>query len=350
MSVETAAYRFFPSQFKILTLLAKGEGNSVLPEKLAPAAGLTVQELEKELVSMARDGYGFETRADGKLKLASEPDRLFPERLLRGLETDRLGKALQAFEKIDSTNDRALLLGEKGVADGTVLVAENQTRGRGRQGRSWISTEGKGLAFSVILRPDLSFQEASELTLAAAVAVALAFEKWKLKPKIKWPNDVYLGGRKVCGILTETRGKQDKMAFAVLGIGVNLNQAPGDFSRDLRSLATSYYRHTGKKIDRVEFFQALLFQLEKVEGWVRKRQFQRVLAEWRKRSLLNQRQVRIHQSNRVLYAQVVGVDERGALLVRNDLGMVEKILAGDVELLRLSKRKIRNRPLKTRKK
>jgi BirA family biotin operon repressor/biotin-[acetyl-CoA-carboxylase] ligase len=179
------------------------------------------------------------------------------------------------------------------------------------------------------------------------VAVALALEEWKLKPRIKWPNDVYLGGRKVCGILTETRGKQDKIAFAVLGIGINLNQEPGDFSKDLRSLATSYYRHTGKKIDRVAFFQSLLFQLEKVEGWVRKRQFQRVLSEWSKRSLLNQRQVRIHQPGRVLYAQVVGVDERGSLLVRNDFGMVEKILAGDVELLRLSKRKVQKRPLKT---
>ena len=115
-------------------------------------------------------------------------------------------------------------------------------------------------------------------------------------------------------------------------------------------MATSYYRHTGKKIDRIAFFQSLLLHLEKVEGWVRKRQFQRVLAEWRKRSWLNQRQVRIHQVNRVLYAQVVGVDDSGALLVRNDLGMVEKILAGDVELLRLSKRKIRKRPFKTREK
>src|ERR1700722_11893928 len=311
MSVETVAYRFSPVQFKVLALFAKGEGRPLWPGKLAPAAGLSPRELERELGSMARDGYKFEKQADGKLRLASEPDRLFPERLLRGLETDRLGKTIYAFERIGSTNDRALLMGEKGALDGTVWVAENQTRGRGRQGRSWISSEGKGLAFSVLLRPALSFQEASELTLAAAVAVALALEKWKLKPRIKWPNDVYLGGRKVCGILTETRGKQDKMAFAVLGIGVNLNQGAKDFSKDIRSLATSYCRHTGKKIDRVAFFQSLLFQLEKVEGWVRKRQFQRVLSEWRKRSLLNQRQVRIQQPGRVLNAQVVGVGGGG---------------------------------------
>jgi BirA family biotin operon repressor/biotin-[acetyl-CoA-carboxylase] ligase len=347
MSVETVVYRFSPSHFKLLTFFAGQEGRPVSLAKMAQAAGLSAQALKNELKLMLRDGYRFETSADGKMRLAREPDRLFPERLLRGLETTRLGKTLHAFQKIGSTNDRALLWGEKGTEDGTVLVAENQTRGRGRQGRSWISSEGKGLAFSVLLRPALSFQEASELTLAAAVAVALALEKWKLKPRIKWPNDVYLGGRKVCGILTETRGKQDKIAFAVLGIGVNLNQGPGDFSKDLRSVATSYYRHTGKKIDRVAFFQSLLFQLEKVEGWVRKRQFQRVLSEWRKRSLLNQRQVRIHQPGRVLYAQVVGVDEQGSLLVRNDFGMVEKILAGDVELLRLSKRKVQKRPLKT---
>jgi BirA family biotin operon repressor/biotin-[acetyl-CoA-carboxylase] ligase len=346
MTVETAAYRFSPLHLKILEFLSGPKSGMVSLEKLSQACRLESSQMNRELEMMVRDGYGFERSEDGKIRLTLEPDWFYPERIMRGLQTVRLGKNLQAFQKIGSTNDRALLLGEKGAADGTLLVAERQTKGRGRRGRSWIASEGKGLTFSVILRPALTAEQAPSLTLGAAVAVALALEEWKVKPRIKWPNDVYLGGRKVCGILTETRGKQDKIAFAVLGIGINLNQAAGDFPKELKGIATSYYRHKGKIIDRLAFFQRLLFHLEKVDGWIRKKQFQRVLQEWRKRSLLDRRQVRIVEPGRVLYGQAAGVDETGALLVRNDFGMMERILAGEVELLRLSKRAVRKSRLK----
>ncbi|MGH7739261.1 MAG: biotin--[acetyl-CoA-carboxylase] ligase, partial [bacterium] len=292
-----------------------------------------------QLRALSGDGYRLKRLKRSGVRLVSEPDRLFPERILRGLETNQIGKKLYAFQTIGSTNDRALFMGERGEENGTVWVTEGQTHGRGRQGRSWMGTEGKGLAFSVIFRFSLSAQEASGFTLAAAVAVALTLEESKVRPRIKWPNDVYLGGRKICGVLTETRGGRESVHFTVVGIGVNLNQAPGDFSNDLKSRATSYYRHTGRKLDRVVFFQRLLFHLEKMEGWIRKKQFPRILSQWRRRSLLNHRQVRVVTGDRTFYGQAVGVDESGALLVRNDFGLIEKVLAGEVELLRLSNRK-----------
>ncbi|HET9870438.1 MAG TPA: biotin--[acetyl-CoA-carboxylase] ligase, partial [bacterium] len=329
-----------PSHLRILSSLSRRPRRPVALGRLAREAGLTAAGLDGELARMEGQGYGLERGPRG-IRLVAEPDRLYPERLMRGLETDRLGRELQSFQTIGSTNDRALQLGEKGAADGTVLVADRQTRGRGRRGRAWALAEDKGLAFSVILRPALPAAEAPGLTLAAAVAVARTLEEWKVRPRIKWPNDLFLGGRKVCGILTETRGREDKINFAVVGVGVNLNQAAGDFPPELRATATSLFRHRGIRVDRAAFFRRLLLHLEKAEGWVRRRQFHRVLAEWRRRSFLNGRQVRIREADRTLYGQVQGVDETGALLVRNDWGMVERVLAGDVELLRLSRRRPR---------
>ncbi|HVM31545.1 MAG TPA: biotin--[acetyl-CoA-carboxylase] ligase [bacterium] len=346
MSVETAAYRFSQTQFDLLKTLAAKPGRAISLGRLARLARVPVAQIPRALDEMERDGYVLE-RGDGdKAALVSEPDWFFPERILRGLPTAKLGRHLQAFKTIGSTNDRALLLGEKGALDGTLLVTERQTKGRGRQGRGWAASEGKGLAFSLILRGNLSHAQAGGLTLAAAVALCLALEEWKVKPRIKWPNDVYLGKRKVCGILTESRVKQDKMAFAVIGMGVNLNQEPADFPKEIRSIATSYRRHKGRPLDRLAFFHRLLHHLERCLGFVRGGQFPRILAEWRKRSYLQGRQVRILQADRVLYGQVTGVDETGALLVRNDFGMIERILAGDVELLRLTGRRPRGHRLK----
>lgn len=237
------------------------------------------------------------------------------------------------FERVTSTNDVILKLAEAGCLEGTVVTAEFQTRGRGRQGRRWVQTREKALAFSLLLRPKLHPDELSEITLAASVAVAKTLENFKFKPQIKWPNDLLLGGRKVCGILTELGPKKDKMTPVILGIGINLNQTTKDFPRELRGTATSLYRFSGRRVERVRFLQILLFQLEETFHWVTDRNFSKVLTEWRKRSATLGQQVKVTQAHHLFYGQVADIDEKGALLVRNDVGIMERVTSGDVEVL-----------------
>lgn len=341
-------YGFSPARLRLLDVFRNHPDRPLSISLLKKETGFSAKQLDGILASLAKMGFGFGFLPAKGVRLFSKPDLFFPELILSGLATRKIGKTLYGFRKLGSTNDRALLLGEKGAPEGTLVTTEEQTKGRGRRGRTWSSAAGKSLAFSLILRPSLAPDEAAELTLAAAVAVVLTLQEWKVQARIKWPNDIFLGGKKAGGILNETRVKQAKMTFAVIGIGINLNQSAEDFPREIKATATSLLRHSGKKADRVLFLQRLLVQLETVLGWVERRQFHRVLAEWRKRSILSNRQVRITQPGRIFFAQALDVDEKGALLVRNDWGMVERVLAGDVELLRISNRRVPRRKIKTK--
>jgi BirA family biotin operon repressor/biotin-[acetyl-CoA-carboxylase] ligase len=251
----------------------------------------------------------------------------------KGLRTKSFGRSFIALSRVTSTNDLALKLAAEGVAEGTVVVAEEQTKGRGRQGRRWETSPGKALAFSIVLRPRAERGELSGVTLAAAVAVAQTLEDLRLKPGIKWPNDVLLGGKKICGILTEMGVKKDKMTPLVLGIGLNLNQSSRDIPKDLRGIATSCYLVSGREVDRSRFLQRLLLRLEKCYGWVVTNRLDSVLAEWRRRSIAMGKSVKVSQGHRVFYGEATGVDGRGALWVRKIGGEVETVLSGDVEIL-----------------
>lgn len=255
------------------------------------------------------------------------------QEIQKGLKTKSFGRSLLCLGHVTSTNDVLMKLAGQAASEGTVVSAETQTHGRGRQGRRWTTSEGKALAFSLLLRPHLRADELPEITLAAAVAVAKTLEDFRFRPKIKWPNDVLLEGKKVCGILTEMAPKKDKMTGVVLGIGINLNQNPADFPGEIRTSATSLYRHSGRKVHRGRFFQELLLRLEESYQWVVERRYSKVLAEWRRRSATLGRQAKITQGHHVFYGQVLDLDEKGALLVRNDLGMVERVTSGDVETL-----------------
>jgi BirA family biotin operon repressor/biotin-[acetyl-CoA-carboxylase] ligase len=256
-----------------------------------------------------------------------------PEQIQKGLRTKTLGRSLLCLEKTTSTNDVVSEMARQGAPEGTVILSETQTKGRGRLGRRWATTEGKSLAFSVLLRSRLHADELPEITLAAAVAVAKALEDFHFKPRIKWPNDLLLGGRKVCGILTETAFKREKMTTVILGVGINLNQNLQDFPKELRETATSCFLVSGRKTDRVHFFQKLMFRLEEAYHLVVERHFSKVLQEWRKRNAIQGRQVKVTQGHQHFYGQAVDADEKGALLVRNDVGMVERVTAGDVQIL-----------------
>jgi BirA family transcriptional regulator, biotin operon repressor / biotin---[acetyl-CoA-carboxylase] ligase len=253
---------------------------------------------------------------------------------LKDLKTKTFGRNFHYQPRVVSTNDTALSLCEAGVPEGTVVVADVQTKGRGRRGRNWTTTKGKSLALSIVLRPDLRAEALPGITLAAAVAVARTLEAFQFHPLIKWPNDILLSGKKVCGILTETAPKKDKIIPVILGLGINLNQRAADFPKDLRPIATSLYRVSRRRIDRLLFLQNFLPQMETAYQWILMGRFSKVLSEWRKRSATLGNRVRIVEANRVYSGLALGLDKSGALLVRNEKGLVERVLSGDVEVVK----------------
>jgi BirA family biotin operon repressor/biotin-[acetyl-CoA-carboxylase] ligase len=257
----------------------------------------------------------------------------------KGLKTKKFGRSFYSFLEVTSTNDVASQLVENDAPEGTLVVAEVQTKGRGRQGRVWTTSKGKALALSLVLKPKLSPQEIPGITLAAAVAVAQTLEEYGLKPQIKWPNDLLLKNKKVCGILSEMGPKHDKMQSVILGIGINLNQSTKDFPMEIRALATSVYRSLGYSIDRAAFLQKLMKHLEIVYGWMNHERFDKVLIEWKKRSVTLGQKVKVTQGKKSFKGHVVDVDSRGFLLIKDESNRVETILSGDVEILKSKKRR-----------
>lgn len=260
-----------------------------------------------------------------------------PSRLPRrrpGIRTGRFGTVLLSFSEIDSTNRLLLDLAAQGYPEGTVAQADSQTHGRGRQGRSWITPPGRALAFSVLLRPRLRPKDLPWITLMAAVAVARALEGFRLGPGIKWPNDILLGGKKICGILTEMGPAQDNEPSVVLGIGLNVNQAHQDFPVGLRRSATSLRVATKKEWDRDRLLGALLDRLEEEYERLSKGQVARLIAEWGRRNVTLGREVRVDQGREAFLGTAVGLDRNGALVLRLKSGEVRRILSGDVAVSR----------------
>lgn len=235
------------------------------------------------------------------------------------------------FDRIDSTNGYLLGLGEKGFPEGTVAVADEQTAGRGRFGRRWEGEPLSSLLFSVLLRPEfLKRDEVFILTFAAAVAVAEALEKVAdVKPELKWPNDVLLGGRKVCGILLESNFEGDTLKYLVLGAGLNVNQP--DFPAELRDKATSLFLATHRKFDREELFSAILTQFSLVYETLKAGDFYSVMKRWRERSRMFGEKIELRVGESVIRGILEQVSDEGTLLVRTPEG-TRKFTAGEISL------------------
>jgi len=247
--------------------------------------------------------------------------------------TQIVGRDIRVFEKTNSTNDVVEKLARDGVKEGVVVFAEAQTKGRGRLGRKWVSPARKGLWFSVLLRPDLRPQEATQLTVASATALRRAIESHThLKAEIKWPNDILIHDKKVAGILTELHAEVDRVQHLILGIGVDVNLSVGDFPADVRKLATSLKAELGKPVARSELAAEILRELERDYARVCSGRFPAVADEWEEHCTTLGHQVVIRIGARQIRGRAESLSEDGALLLRTDHGHLERIVGGDVTL------------------
>jgi len=322
---------------RVLEALRRANGRSCSGEELSERHGVSRSQVWKDVESLRARGYRIEAAPGGGYRLQGIPDRLYPQELLTGLSTRWLGRDIRYCESTDSTNRVALELAREGAASGTAVVAEHQTAGRGRLGRSFFSPAHLNLYTSIVLRPEITTAQAPAWILAAAVAVADTVAESVDDPdavEIKWPNDVLLAGLKTSGILMELGAEATRVSFLVLGIGVNLNVARDAFPPEFRSLATSLAAHTGRRVDRVDFTRRLYGNLEAILDACADRGTDAVRSRFEARFRMAGRRIRVLDADGETQAVgcAAGIDDDGALRVVRDDGDEVRVLAGDITL------------------
>jgi len=314
----------------LLGALFAARGQLVSRQELARVAGVRAEDLERRLSPYVEAGYPIEFHPQGGIILQEPPDVWCAEEIegrCPARENLRVWTPVLLAET-PSTNDVAREQGRRGVREGFLVAASRQTRGRGRLGRNWESPADRGLYVSILLRPDLPMAEAGRLTILSSVAMVDAVEAVAgLRPQIKWPNDLVLGGRKLAGLLIETEPAGSRLGFAVVGIGINVRHAADDFSPEVRELATSLYLATGELYRRADLLVALLHGFERRLG----RPFAEVREAWAASSLTLGQRVTLTTTHGRKHGQALGLDESGALLLRTDSGEVEAVTAGDMQ-------------------
>jgi BirA family biotin operon repressor/biotin-[acetyl-CoA-carboxylase] ligase len=325
-----------PSDLVILTALREGDGGYVSGSHLAELLSISRAAVGKRINALRENGWEIEALPRLGYQLISEPDSLHPLVVEGLLSTERVGRSYRYLPEVTSTNDELRTLAEQGGAEGSVVVADKQTAGKGRLGRPWRSPAGQNLYLSLLVCPPCAPSEMPPVSLAAAVGIARGIEPFLGEPPtVKWPNDILFDGRKLCGILTEMSADMDRVRYVIVGAGINVNQTR--FTGDLAKIATSVRQETGERVSRAAVLGSVLASLE---HWLDKLLFgdmaqrDEVLAEWMALAPWVGSSVTVKAFDRELSGIATGIDTTGALLIDGDDGLEHRLLSGDVTLTR----------------
>lgn len=326
---------------EVLKILKEYKSDYVSGGELSKRFKITRTAIWKHIHSLIDQGYKIESYAHLGYRFISSPDKLLPAEIKEDLNTKYIGKELYCFNEIGSTNDFALKLAEervngddffyKGVKEGTLVISEKQTSGRGRLSRNWISIPYLGLWFSIILKPRVSPHHASKITFLGGLSVVDAIkESTGLDTKLKWPNDVVCNNKKLCGILTEIKAELDIVNYLVIGIGVNVNFSKNDFPSNLRKIATSLKIELKKDISRLKLLKGILQNIEDNYELFKSKGFKPILENWKEKSVTLNKRVKVETEGDVIEGYAIDVDDECALLIRLDNGIIRRVVSGDV--------------------
>ena len=311
-------------RIKILELLT--EEKFVSGVSLAKKLNVSRTAIWKQIKILQKYGYLIETVKNKGYRLISRPDVPIFEEITEGINTTIIGKKILYFKTIDSTNLYAKKLAKNGVEEGTIVVSEIQNSGRGRKNRSWSSPKG-GLWFSVILYPNIPPQKAMLVTMASSVAVAQGIiETTGLTPVIKWPNDLLIDNKKVCGILTELDAEMDKINYSVVGIGINVNNEIDD---NLKDTATSLSKQTKANISRVKLLRSIIKNFDKNYSKLIDKDYNSIRKNWLSCSNIIGKRVQVTDEKSVVDGLVTDVDDNGCLIVNTSKENV-RVVSGDL--------------------
>jgi len=314
---------------KVLETLYEKKGEYIPIDEISLELEIPISSVFEHVKSLLNEGYVIECSPDGGVRLKEELTLILPHKLKDALNTSYIGKEIHYFREVDSTNEVAKRLAQEGAQEGVVVIAERQKKGRGRGGKPWISPIG-GAWMSIILRPDTLPINAPQLTFTAGVAAAKTIkEEYALEVGIKWPNDILIENKKVCGILTEIITEKDSIDYIIAGIGIDANVDLDQLPPELREHTTSLKSELDMEISRMMLVRKFLENFEAMYNEFNQGNFQKILKKWRKYSKTIGSNVEINKGTEIVKGEAVGVNREGALILELKDGSLRKIISGE---------------------
>lgn len=327
-------------KYEILGQLKEAAPGYVSGGELGKLFGVSRAAVWKYIEELRQEGYMIEASSRKGYRFLPSEEKLNSYEIANGLETTVIGRAAEYYDTVDSTNNLAKKLAAEGCADGTAVIAGQQTAGRGRLGRCWESPAGKGIYISVVLRPNMAPAETQLLTLAAAVAACEALRTATgICAGIKWPNDLVIEGRKVCGILLEMSSEADRVNYVVVGIGINFSQEREDFSDDLKNRAVSLKMLADDKVSseikpfsKLSIIRAVLHELDRVYRTILEGRNENILESWREHTITLGRTVSFKLQDIDYSGTAVDITPDGRLSVKCSDGVLRDLYSGEVSI------------------
>lgn len=316
---------------EILTLLRESK-DYVSGQEICNRFGVSRTAIWKVINQLKEEGYVIEAIRNKGYMLKENPDVLSLSELKSRIHNGWAGNSIYYYEETGSTNMDAKLLAEEGAMHGTVVVADKQNAGRGRRGKGWQSPAGKDIYFTILLKPDFSSEHMSGLTLVMALAVAQAVSAMcEVEAGIKWPNDIVVNGKKICGILTEMSIEHDYVKYIVIGVGINVNM--GELPEEIRESATSLFLESGREITRAELLQEVLQNFENnYNKFAQTYDLTGIINEYNEFLVNRGKEVRVLDPKGEFEGVAIGVNTVGELQVQTKDGKVTNVYAGEVSV------------------
>ena len=318
------------SAFKVLEILERTE-TPVSGETISNELGITRSAVWKHIQELRAMGYEiFSSQKEGKLTRTS--NKLLPYEIHKKLKTQFIGKKIRYLENTPSTiwvGKQMCSEGDVGKMHGMVIIAEEQTGGIGRMGRAWVSPSG-GIWITVVLKPNVPIDHIFMITMAGSIAIARAIRKeFDLGALIKWPNDIFIGNKKVAGLLLELSADADAVHYCLLSIGIDVNVPLNQFSPALQKDITSISAEVGHEVDRASFLARILKEFESRYLLIESGEYEPIIREWKSLSCTLENRVQIRTLKNSFEGEAIDIDEFGALIIRKDNGKLERVISGD---------------------
>ena len=319
---------------EVLDFLNTNRGKFVNTGNICDALMLKRSGVYAAIARLRSLGYNIESDSRRGYQFISFPDLMLAEEIRRNLKAGQMGREIHSYLSLISTNNTAFKLAEGGTAEGTIVIAEGQMGGKGRMGRKWHSPRGKGIYFSLILKPGIPPVAVPGLTLAASLSVLDAVIRITgIAGEVKWPNDCLYNGRKFCGILTELSAETDRVNFIILGIGINVNQKQSELPSEIRKKATSLRIMTGNTVNRLELLKTILTRFNTLYRRFKKEGLEKLLPDYYSYASFFGREIRLKMGNIAVRGKAIGIDRTGAIIIETGSG--EKIFsAGEISMVK----------------
>jgi BirA family transcriptional regulator, biotin operon repressor / biotin---[acetyl-CoA-carboxylase] ligase len=318
---------------KLIQAFSESNGEFLSGQSLADIAGCSRTAIWKHIEELRKEGFVLEAVRKKGYRIVNTPDIVTENKIRLGLQTSTLGQVIHYEESVPSTQKIAHDLASNGAVEGTLVIADEQTAGRGRLMREWHSSLGNGVWMSLILKPHLPPQKAPQFTLITAVAVVQAIEEvTELQPQIKWPNDILINGKKVTGILTELQAESDKINSIIIGIGMNVNHSIDHFPDEIQAIATSLAIEQGAQLSRAKVVQTILERMESLYTLYMKEGFTPIKLLWESYAVSIGKRIRARTINGTIEGTALGITAEGVLKIEDQEGIVHQIYSADIEV------------------